>query len=187
MSPVLGIIASSISGHLTPPFDPSGFDALASITLTSSATEVVFAGIPSGYKHLELHNYVLSTNASTDIKCRFNDDAGSNYSMHRTVSSGTSTPSSYILINQTFIDCGWTGASSTTPAGTVMSILDYADTDKFKTTRYSCAADNNGGGYLIYESGNWRNTSAITSITLAPDAVSPNFSANSVFALYGVK
>ena len=42
MSPNIGIIASSISGHLTPAYDPSSYDAIATATLTATASTIVF-------------------------------------------------------------------------------------------------------------------------------------------------
>ena len=58
MSPLPGIYASQISGHT---FVPSGaYDALASVTIPAgqTATSIVFAGIPSGYKHLQIRAFV---------------------------------------------------------------------------------------------------------------------------------
>jgi hypothetical protein len=47
--PNLGVIASSLSGHLVPPYDgPYGaYDALATVTLSASTASITFAGIPS--------------------------------------------------------------------------------------------------------------------------------------------
>jgi len=57
MSPILGIYASQITGHLNP-FTPTGsYDALASYTVPSGgASTITFAGIPTGgqYTHLQL-------------------------------------------------------------------------------------------------------------------------------------
>jgi predicted patatin/cPLA2 family phospholipase len=67
----------------------------------------------------------------------------------------------------------------------VIDILDYANTNKYKTVRALSGHDNNGSGYVNFESGLWMSTSAITSIKL--------FTAGNVyaqytqFALYGIK
>jgi hypothetical protein len=42
------------------------------------------------------------------------------------------------------------------------------------------------GGWITFSSGNWRSTSAITSISLGP-TVGTLFSQYSSFALYGIK
>ena len=66
-----------------------------------------------------------------------------------------------------------------------------ANTNKYKTTRALSGFDVNGtvsgfGGRVGLTSGNWRSTSAITSVTFTVDNAA-NFSVNSKFALYGVK
>ena len=70
-------------------------------------------------------------------------------------------------------------------AASIIDILDYASTSKFKTTRVLDGYDANGSGEVIIGSGNWRSTSAITSITLGPS--SGNMKLYSSFALYGIK
>ena len=67
--------------------------------------------------------------------------------------------------------------------GGVIDILDYADTNKYKTARILCGADNNSAGEVGIFSGSWRNTAAITSIQINL----ANFTEGSKFALYGIK
>jgi hypothetical protein len=72
----------------------------------------------------------------------------------------------------------------------IVDILDYANTNKYKTVRVLSGVDFNGtlagyGGYVGPLSGNWRNTSAITSIKI--NAQTGNFTQYSQFALYGIK
>lgn len=67
----------------------------------------------------------------------------------------------------------------------VLDILDYADTNKYKTTRSLAGLDSNtAGGALQLASGSWRNTAAITSITFSSGT---NFQQYSTLALYGIK
>jgi len=69
----------------------------------------------------------------------------------------------------------------------VIDILDYANANKYKTIRSLSGTDyNNSNGRLFYSSGNWRSTSAVTTITLTNDS-GTNFTQYSSFALYGVK
>ena len=68
----------------------------------------------------------------------------------------------------------------------VIDILDYANTSKYKTARLLGGADQNGSGEVWSHSGNWRNTTAISSIKLL-EAVTGNFVQYSHFALYGIK
>jgi hypothetical protein len=67
----------------------------------------------------------------------------------------------------------------------ILDILDYADTNKFKTTRSLTGFDRNGAGSVSFNSGNWRSGSAITSIRLF--AGNNAFAQYSSLALYGIK
>lgn len=182
MSPVLGIIASGISGHLTPPYDPSSYDALASVTLTGSTNSLTFAGIPSGYKHLQIR-YSLTASAPSDTILRFNSDSGANYSAHLFRGTG-SAAQAYPYSSQTAAILQYNIGYSTSVA--VADILDYNNTNKNKTIRTLAGFDSNSLGELDLWSGSWYNTSAIASVTILTSSAA-TFSANSIFALYGVK
>jgi hypothetical protein len=67
----------------------------------------------------------------------------------------------------------------------IIDILDYADTNKYKTVRALSGTDNNGSGDIILGSGLYQQTTAITSITLEANGV--NWLTNSSFALYGIR
>jgi hypothetical protein len=68
-----------------------------------------------------------------------------------------------------------------------MDILDYANTNKYKTVRTLSGYDLNNATYgaLRSYSGLWMNTNAITSIKFYADGV--NLAQYSQFALYGIK
>ena len=69
--------------------------------------------------------------------------------------------------------------------GVVIDILDYTDTNKYTTTRNYCSFDRNGQGSFYFNSGHWRNTSAVTTVRLF--AGNNNMAQYSSFALYGIK
>jgi hypothetical protein len=76
--------------------------------------------------------------------------------------------------------------STTLPGVGITDLVDYSDTNKFKTIRSLVGGNiNTTVGYAGLYSGNWRSTSAITSISITP--LTGNFSQNSSFALYGIK
>ena len=79
------------------------------------------------------------------------------------------------------------GSISNAFAGSVTDILDYANTNKYKTVRHLGGLDVNASGdYRIsLISGLWMSTAAITSITINPS--NNNFAQGATFALYGVK
>jgi hypothetical protein len=179
-------------------FAPSGaYDSIATTTLSTSTATITFSSIPSTYKHLQIRA-MMRTPGTTGIYdyTRFNSDSGSNYSNH-SLEGGGSTAISVGAANDSFLralaptNYGVYGTGTTGyPAIAVLDILDYADTNKFKTTRSLAGSDsNNGNGGIGLMSGCWRSTSAITSITiLAYSAGSAStFNQYSSFALYGIK
>jgi hypothetical protein len=186
----VGIYASQISGHL---YDgPYGaYDSLATVTLSSSTSSITFAGIPSGYKHLQIRAVAKTDRADTDdvILMQFNGNTAANYSWHILRGNGTAAISGATTdASNISIQYGATGNSGATNifAGSVIDILDYQNTNKNKTTRTLNGMDLNGSGWIYLQSGNWRSNSAVTSITLNRQYGS-NFVQYSSFALYGVK
>ena len=192
MSPILGILASQISGHLTP---TTGFVSIATTTVGSGgASSVTFSGIPSVYTHLQLRILERGSQGggytSAGLRLRMNSDTSTNYSWHVLRGSG-SAASSENSVSADVIGLGEQATSASgnsTLSGLVIDILDYKDTNKYKTIRSLGGYDANGSGYVTFASGNWRNTNAITSLTLAyvglPDE---GFAQYSSFALYGIQ
>jgi hypothetical protein len=201
MSPLLpGIIASGISGHLTPPWSPEGgYDSLATVTVPSGgAASITFAGVPSGYKHLQIRGIGRaatgqSATSLADMFMRINGDTGSNYARHRLLGDGSSALAG-ATSSQTQIP--WTAvfprstAASNLFGSFVLDILDYGNVSKYKTFRFLGGADINGtGGTIGFQSGLWMSTSAITSMTFTfeTDSNSNPSAQFSQLALYGVK
>jgi len=188
--PLPGIYASQISGHLAGP--QGAYDALASVTLSASATSVVFAGIPSGYKHLQLRYMASSASGSANdqIILRFNGDSSSaNYTTHQLQGNG-SAASAYGYgtggYAGAYLDKALNGTGANIFGAGVVDLLDYANINKYKTMRSLQGYDANGSGYITLQSALWLNTTAITSITAVLNS-SSNFNTYSSFALYGVK
>ena len=69
----------------------------------------------------------------------------------------------------------------------IIDILDYTNTNKYKTVRNLGGFDTNSAqyGYISLGSVSWRNTNAITSISFTLDG--NNFTQYTQFALYGIK
>jgi hypothetical protein len=66
----------------------------------------------------------------------------------------------------------------------ITDILDYTNTNKFTVARSLGGYDANGSGYVLFASNLWKNTAAVTSITIE---ASPSFVQYTQFALYGIK
>jgi hypothetical protein len=183
--PIFGITASSnMSIKLT------DFYQIATTTLGSAQSSVEFTSIPADYTHLQIRGIGRSTAANTDIniEMQFNADTGTNYSLHGLYGTGSAA----VSYNATSTNSNYvgriTGANSTASIFGVMvvDILDYKDTNKFKTVRSLTGHDQNGSGLVFFNSGNWRSTSAITSIKLY-SGLSGNLAQYSSFQLYGIK
>jgi hypothetical protein len=204
MSPLLpGIIASGISGHLTPPFSAIGaYDALATVTLSSAASAITFANIPSGYKHLQIRALGRTTRTEyvlEDANMQMNGDTSANYSWHRLYSNpgvGTSTLVSNASANATYINSvaifGTNGANSGVFGASVIDVLDYSSTTKYKVVRSLTGLDTNNQelmsviGFAELSSGAWLSSEPVTSLSFT-STTGTQFTANTQFALYGVK
>jgi hypothetical protein len=193
MAPILGIYASQISGHL---FAPSGaYDSIATVTVGSGgSSSVSFTSIPSTYTHLQLRILGRGNRTSYDTESfvlRANSDSGANYATHQLVAVASSVLAS--------------GSASTTGASigrfpsnsitanvfgvAVVDILDYANTNKYKTIRNLGGIEDNdvsGLAELGVYSSLWMNTSAISSLTFTSGG-GTLITQYSSFALYGIK
>ena len=188
MAVSLGIIASSKTGRL---WEPQGaYDALSTVTLSATTASVTFAGIPSGYKHLQIRG-IGRTSTISDYSnyARFNGDTSGSYAYHWVQGNGTSATSANTF-GDTVMSMGQLLPLSNQTAsafGTfVMDILDYSNTTKNKTARTLAGFDVNGAGIVLLSSGLYAKTDAINSITLFPSA-SASYPQYSQFTLYGIR
>jgi hypothetical protein len=114
-------------------------------------------------------------------KINFNSDVSNSYSWHYVLGDGSTTSAGagstqafmYLNSNQAF----------PTPTVHIVDVLDYANTNKYKTMRALDGFDANGSGYAVLWSGNWRSTAAVSTITITGGT----FAQYSSFALYGIK
>jgi len=168
------------------PWEPQGaYDALATVNLASATASVTFAGIPTGYKHLQIRGIAKSSSSATQMDMTFNSSA-TNYAYHSLYGNGSSAGSEGSG-SMTKIPVGVMAASSATSIFTsfVIDILDYAQANKNKTVRTLLGFDTNGAGTMYFNSGAWFDTTAVSGITLTNrDYTFPQYSS---FALFGVK
>jgi len=173
------------------------FHSIATTTVGSGGTgSITFSSIPSTYKHLQIR-FISQTNRSTadnadDVYIRFNSDSTDNYISHRLRGIPSSTESVAIPTGSGFTaillpTAAGVTANANSYGASIIDILDYANSNKYKTLKTLCGIDANASpSFITLASGFWRNTSAITSITLVP-GVGNTFSQYSHFALYGIK
>ena len=163
--------------------------SIATVTLGSAAATISFTSIPSTYTHLQVRGIGRASNATTDenLVIQFNSDTTTNYSLHNVYGTGAATGVNASTSFTASYFARVSGASSTAGIYGVAAadIFDYASVDKYKTILSSSGHDQNGSGYVTLMSGNWRSTSAVTTLTIKNDSGS-NIAAGSTFALYGV-
>lgn len=194
--PNLGIIASSKSGNLT----AFSYDSIATVTLSSAASSISFTSIPATYKHLQIRGIMQTsgTAGGASLKTNFNSDTAANYSVHQMYGNRGASQTAIGDANTTRATYAPSGGfqSFTAADGAnmftthIIDILNYSNTSIYKTLRAVHAREANTAGRIMFESGNWRSTSAINSITFtASDGTTGavNFNQYSSFALYGIK
>jgi hypothetical protein len=187
LNTILGSFSSGVAAST------SSYESIATVTVGSGGSaSASFTSIPSTYTHLQIRAIGRTNRAAPatndPFKIVFNSDTGSNYSVHYLQGDGSSA-SAFADVNNGFIAAYVATATSATASvfGTiVVDILDYTNTNKYKTTRSLGGFDNNGSGIVALVSGSWRNTNAITSITISQQ-VGSSWNQYSSFALYGIK
>ena len=186
MSPILGIIASSQQGGIS----NTSYDSIATVTVGSGgSSSISFTSIPSTYQHLQVRVHGMFTAINVAISFRVGtggtpDTTTSNYFYHRLTGDGaTASAGAGADIPQS----AWVIGNNNTayPEVFVADILDYKDTNKYKTIRMLSGVDSNGVGEVDLTSGLWKNTGAIDVIQMVPNT--GNFAQHASFALYGIK
>jgi hypothetical protein len=162
-------------------YSPTAYESIATVTVGSGgSSSVTFSSIPTTYQHLQIRVLIGGSFAGGDVLCWFNNDTtNANYYRHFIYGQGSSVTAS----------SGTTGGVIpgyiVNVGGFVQDILDYKNTNKFKTARSLWGYDANGSGFVGLYSGLWNNTSAINRIDFVP--VSGTFPQYSKFGLFGIK
>jgi hypothetical protein len=169
----------------------TAFESIATVTVGSGgASNVEFTSIPSTYTHLQVRVLARSDrSAGVDILSLTMNGAGGTYSDHLVYGDGTS-PSTDVNSNYGKINIQRLASdnlSASIFSGFVIDILDYANTNKYKTVRYLSGYDANGSGRVGFGSGLYQSTAAITSLKFQGLEYSSNYKQYSTFALYGIK
>lgn len=187
---LLGIVASQITGRLS----TNSYESIATVTVgAGGAATINFTSIPSTYKHLQIRGIIRSSRASSAVEgfnYQLNSATTSSYYYHRLYGDGAAAAADNAGALGNGNSMGQIPASTATASvfgAFVLDILDYANTNKYKTTRVLLGHDTNGAGTIWFSSGLYSaNTNAISSISFYGSS-SQNFSQYSSFALYGIK
>ena len=163
---------------------PGSYESIATTTLTTATASITFSSIPATYTHLQIRGIAQKSTNSDNTHIVLNGDTGSNYATHYLIGNGsTASAGAEASTTRAYIDV--LTQSSTSFSASITDILDYTNTNKYKTIRTLAGIDLNGTGNVWLASGLWMSSSAVTSITLRPTAAQ-NFATYTSFALYGI-
>jgi hypothetical protein len=166
--PTLGITASSISGSLSSAPTNSYFP-IASYTVPATAqASITFAGIPQTFTHLQIRGTARSSNGSANgdsISVSFNENT--TYRSHYLYGEGSGSGQSGTDTIRNYVGRAPSASDLASVYGAfVCDILDYANTNKYKTGRSLLGFDENGvGGSIFLTSFLYQDTAATTSLT----------------------
>lgn len=171
------------------PASTNSYESIQTVTVgAGGSTSIDFTAIASTYKHLQIRYIARGSSSDNVFYLRYNSDSTSgNYANHLLYGDGSSAAASASLTEPgtTYVAVSNSSRLASTFAAGVVDILDYANTNKYKTQRALTGREDNSAGIVILASGLWKNTAAITSVSCVP--VTGNFAQYSSFALYGIK
>jgi len=155
------------------------YTPIATAQGTGSSAAITFTSIPQTYTDL-----VLVMNIFTDVPAnesvRVNSDTGNNYSTTLIAGNGSSAVSTRYPNNSAFNILYNIYSAPTVSALTTMNFMNYSNTTTYKTVLTRAGNANLGTEAFV---GLWRNTAAITSISLS----TVTYTTNASFTLYGIK
>ena len=176
--------SSGVSGTV---IQPTAFESIATYTFNNTTTTYTFSNIPQTYKSLQIR--LTGTGTWQTVKMTFNGDTGSNYNSHWVLGSGGSLGAGAGISGAsalyTSIGGAGSGPTATYPLTSMAEVNDYASSTTYKTQRAVSMHNRNdtGNGHISLYSGTWRNTNAITSITIDAGG---NFFQAGYLTLYGI-
>jgi hypothetical protein len=149
-------------------------------------------GIAAGYAVLEVFLYSKSDdfNGGTELYIRLNNDSGTgNYEWQRMYGAGSSTAASY---NNS--DTGWTAHTVGTDAhasafGVVHLVIPHYDnTVGYKAGRWTdgFVDPTNDNGRVGSKSGTWKNTAAISRLSVVPLPGAAKFKTGTRLTIFGL-
>ena len=152
------------------------YEAIASVTLSSTASSIEFSSIPQTYRDLVL---IVDCSISGGNTLLLLDINGTGSSGTRVFMAGNGSSAS--SGTQSNLIAGFFGS---TRGSSSLKFFDYSATDKNKTFLQQASMNGTGEGVAV-NAQRWANNSAITSIDVFIN--SNTFDVGSVFSLYGIE
>jgi len=126
----------------------------------------------------------VQTASSSDCRMNLNNDTASNYALQELYGDGSSA-GAYANAALGYAKLGIvpeTSDGANDFAAIVAHLFDI-NSGKYKSALSQFASDWDGGGYVGIVAGTWKSQAPISEIDLS---ASPNFSAGSMFSLFGI-
>lgn len=171
------------------------YQQISNTTVAGSSTSTItFSGIPQSFSHLVVRSYArsLANGVADDMAFRINGNTSAVYDMIRGIAYGVTGPSATQISGNSYNNTAYNwivlpGNTSTANNFGMceITIPNYVSStlNKEALLRYVWIDTANAGGQTAYGGLAYRNTSAITSVSLT---CSNNFAAGSTFYLYGI-
>lgn len=160
------------------------FESISTTTVSSPVSSVTFSSIPQTYTHLQIRAFCANT-TGFDAYALVTLNSTASYThyllgINNAPFAGSNTSSIFGPVGY-----GSSGSLLNRFGSNIIDILDYTNTNKFKTVRTFGGVEGNALGSLVsLNSGYAATTSAITTITITSQGT--NFAQYSSFALYGI-
>lgn len=168
------------------------FIQIASTTLGADAASITFSGIPSTYTDLYIIGTYRGANASvnSNLWARYNNDSAANYGWSYIYgNNGTASATSTGGANYDLMIYGGPGNTNTSTYWSSFwsYIGDYQKTTAKQTLTFSTriTPNNTGDSYATGHGGQWRSSSAITSIVYV-NSTGSNILAGTSITIYGI-
>jgi hypothetical protein len=169
---------------------PATYDFIATTTLGSNQSSVVFSSIPATYTDLRMVCQVTSNVDGRDLIIQFNSDTGANYSYTAMQGNGSTINQNQVNNSSNPRVSGQSNyLSSTVRKFFEIDIMRYSNTSVNKTCLFRGSGDT-GTSVDNYPTisncvTTWRNTAAINRVEVFPQSTYA-FTTNSTFSLYGI-
>jgi hypothetical protein len=164
---------------------PETYEPIATTTLGSTTNTITFSSIAATYTDLRVVTVGTMT-AGYDAILRLNGSAGALYSGTFLRGNGSAASSTTITNASSgiyYLNAG--GYSATIPFLTEIDILSYASST-YKSFLTKLSGDLNGSGWVVNSVGVYKDTAAITSVSLIAGSVAV-WSVGTTATLYGIK
>lgn len=153
--------------------------ALDKVTVGTATPSITFNSVPQGYTDLVIIAAGTTASASASLQFQFNGDTTSSYSSTWMDGDGTSATSS----RETSTTYTYWGSITNQQTTSIGQIMNYSNATTYKTI---LGRGSNAPERVRAYVGLWRNTAAITSVTIKNNGPF-NFTSGTTFSLYGIK